>query len=133
MELQDTVLDTIKMDDVAREAMKCLSSLDVSPMTWTIEKPGPDSSIPLLFYNGCLYIPDDLELRRQIVKDHHNTLMAGHPGVLATCWSIRTSYWWPGLSLFVHNYVKGCTVCQQFKVNMRLSKPSLVPIRLLSS
>ena len=113
--------------------MKHLLSADVSPTTWTIEKPGPDSSIPLLFYNGRLYIPDELELRSQIVKDHYDTLTAGHPGVLAMCQSICTSYWWPGLSSFVRNYVKGCAVCQQFKVNTRLLKPSLVPIKLLSS
>ena len=97
------------------------------------QQPGPDSSTPLLFYNGCLYIPDELELRRQIVKDHHDTPTAGHPGVLATCRSIRASYWWPGLSLFVRNYVKGCVICQQFKVNTRPSKPSLVPIESLLS
>jgi len=33
----------------------------------------------------------------------------------------------------VRNYVKGCAVCQQFKVNTQPSKPSLVPIDALSS
>ena len=132
-ELWDAVSDAMKTDDVAREAMKHLSSAEVSPTTWTIEKPGPDSSTPLLFYNGHLYIPDELELQRQIIKDHHDTPTAGHLGVLATCRSIRASYWWPGLSSFVRNYVKGCAICQQFKVNTRLSKPSLVPIESLSS
>ena len=61
-ELRDAVSDAMKTDEVAREAMKRLSSADVSPTTWTIEKPGSDSSTPLLFYNGCLYIPDELEL-----------------------------------------------------------------------
>ena len=61
-ELQDTVSEAAKMDELAWEAMKHLSSADVSPTTWTFENPGPDSSTPLLFYNGCLYIPDSLEL-----------------------------------------------------------------------
>ena len=132
-ELWDAVLEAAKTDDLAWEAMKCLSSADVSPTTWTFETPGPDSSTPLLFYNGCLYIPDSLDLRHQIVKDHHDTPVAGHPGILATCRSICASYWWPGLSSFIRNYVKGCAVCQKFKVNMRPSKPSLVPIESLSS
>ena len=97
------------------------------------QQPGPDSSIPLLFYNGCLYNPDELELPYQIIKDHHNTPMAGHPKVLVMCQSIHTSYWWPGLLLFVCNYVKGCAMCQQFKVNMRPLKPSLVSIESLLS
>jgi len=53
--------------------------------------------------------------------------------VLATCRSVQTSYWWPGLSSFVRNYVKGCAVCQQFKVNTQPLKPSLVPVDALSS
>ena len=131
-ELRDAVTDVMKTDDIAQEAIKRLSSADVSPTIWTIEKPGPDSSTPLLFYNGCLYIPDKLELQCQIVKDHHDTLTAGHPGVLVMCWSIHASYWWPGLSSFVWNYVKGYAVCQQFKLNMRPSKSLLVPIESLS-
>ena len=74
-----------------------------------------------------------MDLRRQIVSDHHDTPTAGHSGVLATCQSVRTSYWWPGLSSFVRNYIKGCAICQQFKVNTNLSKPSLVPIDTFSS
>ena len=50
-----------------------------------------------------------------------------------TCQSVWTSYWWPGLSSFVRNYIKGCAICQQFKVNTNLLKPSLVPIDALSS
>ena len=102
MELQDTVALSLKTDHTAQEAMKCLSDPQVSPTSWTIESSGDDPSpSSLLFYNGCLYIPDNLDLRRQIVSDHHNPPTAGHLGVLATCQSIQTSYWWPGLSSFV--------------------------------
>jgi len=30
--------------------------------------------------------------------------------------------------MFVKNYVKGCTTCQQFKINRSLTKPTLMPI-----
>jgi len=88
-ELQDTVALSLKMDHTAQEAMKCLSDPQVSPTSWTIESSGDDPSpSSLLFYNGCLYIPDNLDLRRQIVSDHHDPPTAGHLGVLATCRSI---------------------------------------------
>ncbi len=132
-ELWDAVAKGLTNDSTAQEAMKRLSKTEVSPTNWTLENSGQDSTTPFLFYNGRLYIPDEIDLRRQIVRDHHDTPTAGHPGVLATCRSIRTSYWWPGLSSFVRNYVTGCGVCQQFKVNTQLSKPSLVPIDALSS
>ncbi len=132
-ELRDAVAKGLTNDSTAQEAMKRLSETEVSPTNWTLENSGQDSTTPFLFYNGRLYIPDEIDLRRQIVRDHHDTPTAGHPGVLATCRSIRTSYWWPGLSSFVRNYVTGCGVCQQFKVNTQPSKPSLVPIDALSS
>src|SRR6266545_3277227 len=61
-----------------------------------------------------------------------NTPTAGHLGALATSHSIRTSYWWPGLSSFVSSYVQGCAICQQFKVRTQPQRPSLVPIPSLS-
>src|SRR6266511_3329841 len=58
--------------------------------------------------------------------------MAEHLGALATGRSIRTFYWWPGLSSFVSQYVQGCAICQQFKVQTQPQHPSLVLIPSLS-
>ena len=128
MELQDAVADAQKNDELAQEALRGLTDPSVSPSRWTIVPSGSDSSTRLLFYNGRLYIPDNLGLRRQIVSDHHDTPTAGHLGALATSRSIRTSYWWPGLSSFVSSYVQGCAICQQFKVRTQPQRPSLIPI-----
>ncbi len=84
MELQDAVADTQKNNELAQDALCGLADPSVFPSRWTIVLSGSDSSTHLLFYNGCLYIPDNLGLRRQIVCDHHDTLMAGHLGALVT-------------------------------------------------
>jgi len=131
-ELQDAVAAAQKEDDLVRDAVSSLSDPTVSPQRWTIEVAGPDSSTCLLFYNRCLYIPDVIGLRCRIVQDHHDSSAVGHLGVLATCRSVRASYWWPGLSAFVAKYVQGCATCQQFKVQTRPQRPSLVPIESLS-
>jgi hypothetical protein len=34
----------------------------------------------LLTYKGLLWIPDDNQLRLRILYDHHDALVAGHPG-----------------------------------------------------
>jgi len=78
-ELQDAVAKGLKNDSVAQEAMKRLSETEVSPTNWTLEPSGDDSSTPFLFYNGRLYVPDKLDLRHQVVSDHHDTPTAGHP------------------------------------------------------
>ena len=70
-----------------------------------------------LFYKGQNYVPDDLDLRCDIVKMLHDHEMAGHPGEAETLVSVEREYWWPGLHTFVPNYVKGCGICQQYKIN----------------
>ena len=34
----------------------------------------------ILFYKGRIYVPDDLELRREITRRYHDIESAGHPG-----------------------------------------------------
>jgi hypothetical protein len=34
----------------------------------------------LLTFRGKIYVPNDHDLRRRIVAQHHDSLMAGHPG-----------------------------------------------------
>ena len=54
-----------------------------------------------LFYKGRNYIPDDLDLRCDIVKMLHDHETAGHSGEAETLVSIKREYWWPGLWTFV--------------------------------
>src|SRR5260370_42244866 len=72
-----------------------------------------------------MYVPDDLDLWRRIVLDHHGTPIAGHPGALAMTRSVCLSYWWPGMAAFIRNYIARYATYQQFKVNIRPTKPSL--------
>ena len=73
-------------------------------------------------------MPDDLDLRRSIVKRHHDLLPMGHPGHLRTLELVQRDYWWPGLHTFVKNYVAGCADCQQAKINRHPTDPPLMPI-----
>jgi len=83
----------------------------------------------ILFYQGRNYVPNDLELRKHIVHKYHNTITAGHPGELETFNAVRRHYWWPGMRIFVKNYVKGCGKCQQFKINRNPANPAFLPIQ----
>ena len=58
----------------------------------------------------------------------HDHETAGHPGELETFNAVQQYYWWPGLRTFVKNYVKGCGVCQQFKIDRNPSKPAFLPV-----
>ena len=82
----------------------------------------------ILFYKDKNYIPDDLDLWRDIVKMFHDHETAGHPGELETYNSVKQHYWWPGMQTFVKQYVQGCGICQQFKINRNPSHLSYLPI-----
>jgi hypothetical protein len=81
---------------------------------WRLEKLDKGN---VLFFKGKNYVPKDNELRRNILWMFHDYETAGHPGELETYNSVAENYWWPGLQSFVKNYVKGCGICQQFKID----------------
>jgi hypothetical protein len=89
---------------------------------WKIEEVDDQKTI---FYKGKQYIPKDQELLLKLFHDHET---AGHPGKLETYNSVKQHYWWPGLRIFVKNYIKGCGICQQFKIDRNPSHPSFIPV-----
>ena len=48
----------------------------------------------LMMFRGKIYVPKDLELRRQIVEQHHDSRIAGHPGRFKTLELVSRNYWW---------------------------------------
>lgn len=69
----------------------------------------------LAFYRGRIYIPRVPDLRKQIVRLCHDSLLTGHPGQRATLELVSRLYWWPGMTAFVNKYVAGCDTCQRCK------------------
>jgi hypothetical protein len=63
-----------------------------------------DSKIPLglyeednrlLLYEGLIWVPNNDELRLQILHEHHDTQAAGHPGRAKTLELVSRNYYWP--------------------------------------
>jgi hypothetical protein len=70
----------------------------------------------LLYYEGKLYIPNNKELRAEIIKTCHDTLTTGHPGKHGTLELVLRHYWWPKMGASVEQYVLGCNKCQRYKL-----------------
>src|SRR5271156_2548103 len=131
LDLHDLIASTGKEDDVFQSPVKALANQDQLPLNfhpsdWTITD-------DILFFKDRCYVPDNLDLRRQIAARYHDSLPAGHPGNLRTQELVRQHYWWPGLSTFVRNYVNGCGICQQHKINRHPTNPPLQPIKSLAT
>jgi hypothetical protein len=129
MDLQEKIAMSEDLDGEAAEALKLLlekapSSMTIGLENWKIENLNGRN---ILFYKGKNYIPRNMELRQEIIRNFHDHETAGHPGELGTCKAVRQHYWWPGLRTFVKNYIQGCGVCQQFKINRAPSKPTYIP------
>jgi Integrase zinc binding domain len=129
MELQKKIANAKNMDYDAAEAIKEL--LKQGPreakknlMDWEVEE-----FENILFYKEKNYVPIDAELQREIVRRYHNHLTAGHPGELQTFNAVKEHYWWPGPQVFIKNYIQGCGICQQFKIDRNPSKPAYIPTK----
>jgi hypothetical protein len=73
-------------------------------------------------------ITGDTEMRRTIIKNHHDLPAYGHPGISRTTDLVARYHWWPNLATEVQNYVKGCAECQRHKINTQARKAPLSPI-----
>ena len=82
----------------------------------------------ILFHKEKNYIPNDRQLWHDIIQKYHDHPTPRHPGELQTSDAVKEHYWWPGLQVFVKNYIQGCGTCQQFKIDGNLMKPALMPL-----
>ncbi|KAE8699155.1 hypothetical protein F3Y22_tig00110584pilonHSYRG00049 [Hibiscus syriacus] len=119
-----TVLERIKegfeQDPLTRELVK-LTSDGKTQRFWVEDG--------LLYTKGRrIYVPKWDNLRRDLIKECHNTKWAGHPGQKRTMALLETSYFWPHMKDSVELYVKTCLVCQQDKVENRQPAGLLEPL-----
>ena len=129
MELQERILKATDLDFDITNALKGLLQGKLLTLTkdldnWNVEELDRGRAI---FYKGKNYVPRDEELRRDIMRMFHDHKMAGHPRKLETYNSVKEHYWWPGLRTFVKGYVKGCAICQQFKIDCHPSHLAFIP------
>ena len=130
MDLQRQIANTHDHDDKVTKALTTM--LEQGPTTlrqelgdWTVEQ---FKGRNIIFFKGKNYIPRDDNLQRDITRMFHDHETAGHPGELETYHALRQHYWWPGLRTYVKNYIQGCGLCQQFKINRSPSQPMYLPM-----
>ena len=80
-----------------------------------------------------LYVPRSGDLRKGLIKECHDTLWAGHPGIHRTLALLERGYYWPRMGDDVEEYFRTCLICQQDKVErakpLGLLEPLPVPER----
>jgi hypothetical protein len=80
------------------------------------------------YKDGHQVITGRMEMKREVIKSHHDTPVHGHPGISKTIQLTERLYWWPKMWGDVTEYIKGCAKCQCHKVNKRPTRAPLQPI-----
>lgn len=71
--------------------------------------------VGLLFHQGRIVVPDDSDIKRDILCYCHDAPTSGHFGVHKTCELVSRTYYWPRLRQFVKRFVTSCDTCQRSK------------------
>ena len=85
---------------------------------------------PVRCPSGKLFVPP--ELRHKLFKEHHDTVLAGHPGSRATIDLIARRFWWPALRKSVEGFVAACETCARAKVPRSPPSGPLLPLPIPS-
>ncbi len=81
----------------------------------------------LIYYDGCIYVPQDHVLRGEIISRSHNHITTGHPGLEKTKELILQEYWWPKMKRNIETYIRTCETCQRTKTNTQAKAAPLHP------
>ncbi|KAF8749109.1 hypothetical protein RHS01_10282 [Rhizoctonia solani] len=66
----------------------------------------------LLWYRGKLVVPDSEILKERLLREFHDSPLAGHPGQQRTLELLSRNYWWPGMKSSAREWVECCPTCQ---------------------
>ena len=70
----------------------------------------------LLYYRQRLCIPNNKDLKNNILSEAHDIPIAGHAGYIKTYALMHQSFYWPGMKRDVLQYVARCLIYQKIKV-----------------
>ena len=109
-DIRDKITSATQKDELAMKIKDCLLKQLPPPMCTTLSNWSFMDN--LITYKGKVYVPTDMELRKEIVTSFHDSLLAGHPGFFKTLHLIKEHYWWPGMTVFLKKYIDGCASLQ---------------------
>ncbi len=69
----------------------------------------------LYLFRGKVFVPFNQKMRYQVISEHHDNPLSGHPGCDKTFELISRNYWWPGMHQNIAEYVRTCLPCQRTK------------------
>ncbi|THH00880.1 hypothetical protein EW145_g7019 [Phellinidium pouzarii] len=121
--LHNRIKESQATDQLANTILRAKTLNIPSPFKFSLDDWTTDSD--LLLFRKRIYIPDNKDLKQQILHLFHDLPSFGHPGIFKTTSLIRQHYWWPGLTIFTTTHPKALSYAP-------VTKP-LTPLALHSS
>ncbi len=86
---------------------------------WTL------NSQEMIEYNESLYVSEDLSVREELLKRHHDDLLARHFDADKISELLNCKYYWKSMIKNVKEYIDTCDICQRVKIKHHLSYDKL--------
>ena len=116
-----SLMATLRIEPEVQARIKALQSTDPEiqkVLGMDDAKRKPDFQVTedgILKFRGRLCVPDDLELKEEILSEAHRSNYSIHPGSTKMYQNLRQYYWWNGMKVDVAKHVAKCLTCQQVK------------------
>ncbi|RVW14025.1 Transposon Ty3-I Gag-Pol polyprotein [Vitis vinifera] len=84
----------------------------------------------ILRFGIRLCVPNDEDLRRELLEEAHCSKFAIHPGGTKMYKDLSQNYWWSGMKRDIAQFVAQCLVCQQVNAEHQRPAGSLQPLAI---
>ncbi len=84
--------------------------------------------IKLLKQGPRIFVPNDTELRTQLISEFHDPYYSGHYGMNKTRAAVGRMFWWESLTVDTSQFVSTCVTCQRNKARRHKPYGTLQPL-----
>ena len=69
----------------------------------------------VLKFKNRLCVPNNSELRKELLKESHDSMLTTHPGSIKMYRDLKSHFWWSEMKKDITDYVARCLTCQKEK------------------
>jgi len=85
----------------------------------------------VLRFRDRLCVPKNAELRKELLKESHDSTLSTHPGSTKMYRGLKSFYWWPRMKKDIAEYAARCLTCQSVKTEHQKPGGLLQPLPIL--
>ena len=125
LSISDLVAQAYEDDLLPKKILKVMSQRDSLRDITVAECTEQEGQV---WYRGKRYVPEGDQLQLQLIKKHHDTALAGHPGRAKTVDLLDRQYYWKDMRKQVDQYERNCHSCQRSRTSWHATFVVLRPL-----